>query len=130
MLEAMQTARGREALKRIAEAYVRFGHDNPAEYRIMFGPEVAHTEDLPALRETARATLGFVAEGIAQLQHARLVGKGDPALMAVTTWSMLHGLVTLSLDGQTQGVAPVDAVVEEATRIMMFGMAGSMKRGR
>jgi hypothetical protein len=30
----------------------------------------------------------------------------------------------LSMDGQTAGVAPdVDDLVEEATRIMMFGMA-------
>ena len=45
-------------------------------------------------------------------------------MMAVATWSTLHGLVMLSLDGQTAGVAPnLDALVEEATRIMMFGMA-------
>jgi hypothetical protein len=68
--------------------------------------------------------LGFVAEGIRQLQSAGLVGPGDPWLMAIATWSTLHGLVMLTLDGQTATVAPsVEALVEEATRIMMFGMA-------
>jgi hypothetical protein len=44
--------------------------------------------------------------------------------MAVATWSMLHGLVTLSLDGHTAGlVLSADALVEEATSIMMLGMA-------
>jgi AcrR family transcriptional regulator len=90
----------------------------------MFGPEVAVTHDLPSLRQTARSVLGFVAEGIAQLQRAGLVGAGDPMLMAIATWSTLHGLVMLTLDGQTTSVGPsVDAIVEEATRIMMFGMA-------
>ena len=124
MTAMASTAEGRLGLKQVAFAYVRFALDRPADYRIMFGPEVANTEDLPELRETAQSVLGFVAEGIAQLQRAGLVGAGDPALMAVATWSMLHGLVMLTLDGQTAGVAPsVDALVEEATRIMMFGLA-------
>ena len=125
MLEGVQSAQGRLGLKQVAIAYVRFGLANPAEYRVMFGPEVAVTDDLPSLRQTSRAVLGFVAEGIAQLQKAGLVGNGDPRLMAVATWSTLHGLVMLSVDGQTADVAPtVDVLVEEATRIMMFGMAG------
>jgi AcrR family transcriptional regulator len=127
MLARMRTAQGggRGGLKQVALAYVEFGLANAAEYRVMFGPEVAITDDLPELRETARSVLGFVAEGIRQLQGAGLVGAGDPWLMAVTTWATLHGLVMLTLDGQTAGVAPnVDALVEEATRIMMFGMAG------
>ena len=124
MLERMQGAQGRGSLKLVAKAYVEFGLANPAEYRVMFGPEVAITDDLPTLRETGRGVLGFVAEGIRQAQGAGLVGPGDPWLMAVATWATLHGLVVLTLDGQTAGVAPsVDALVEEATRIMMFGMA-------
>jgi hypothetical protein len=90
----------------------------------MFGPEVANTEGLDSLRQTSRAVLGFVAHGIAELQRAGQVGAGDPAVIAVVIWAQLHGLVMLSLDGQSAGVAPsIDVQVQEATRIMMFGMA-------
>ena len=124
MLVGIQSAQGRLGLKSVAEAYVSFGLENPAEYRVMFGPEVAVTDDLPSLRDTGRSVLGFVAEGISQLQKQGLVRSGDPWLMAVATWSTLHGLVVLSLDGQTAGVAPSrELLVEEATQIMMFGMA-------
>jgi len=124
MHRAMASAGGRPGLRNVAEAYVQFGLANPAEYRVMFGPEVAVTDDLPSLRETGRSVLGFVAEGLAGLQKAGLVGEGDPWLMAVAIWSTLHGLVMLTLDGQTAGIAPdVDALVQEATRIVMFGMA-------
>jgi AcrR family transcriptional regulator len=127
MLWEMQRASAdspRAGLRMVAVAYVQFGLENPALYRVMFGPEVAVTDDLPELRETGRGVLGFVAEGIRRLQAGGLIGAGDPWLMAVTTWSTLHGLVMLTLDGQTAGVAPsTDALVEEATRIMMFGMA-------
>jgi AcrR family transcriptional regulator len=126
MLERMQTAPegGRAGLKEVARAYVQFGLSNPAEYRVMFGSEVAITDDLPHLRETARGVLGFVAEGIRRLQEADLVGPGDPWLIAMSTWATLHGLVVLTLDGQIAGIAPnIDVVLDEATRIMMFGMA-------
>ena len=123
MLVAMQQG-GRVGLRGVAEAYVRFAHENPAEYQVMFGREMANTEDLPELRETGRSVLGFVAHGIGMLQKAGLIGPGDPSLMAVVTWAQLHGLVMLSLDRQSTGVAPsIDAQVAEATRIMMFGMA-------
>jgi AcrR family transcriptional regulator len=130
MLEEMQRIGSgggpRAGLRQVAVAYVRFGLENPAIYRVMFGPEVAVRDDLPELRETGRGVLGFVAEGIRRLQEGGLIGAGDPGLMAVTTWATLHGLVMLTLDGQTAGVAPdVDALVQEATRIMMFGMAAS-----
>jgi AcrR family transcriptional regulator len=123
MLVAVQKG-GREGLRQVAYAYVHFAHDNPAMYRVMFGPELANTEDLPSLRDTARSVLGFVAHGITGLQQAGMIGPGDPALMAAVLWATLHGLVVLSLDGQSAGVAPsIDVQVQEATRIMMFGMA-------
>jgi AcrR family transcriptional regulator len=132
MSDAMQPAGAgsQPGLRQVAVAYVRFGLENPAVYRVMFGPEVANTEDLPELRATGRGVLGFVAEGIRQLQAAGLVGPGDPWLIAIATWSTLHGLVMLTLDGQTAGIAPsVDALVDEATRIMMYGMAARHSPG-
>jgi AcrR family transcriptional regulator len=124
MHETVGTASGRAALKQVALAYVKFARENSAEYRVMFGPEVAITDDLPDLRHTARSVLGFVAEGIVQLQRAGAVADGDAWMIAVAIWSMLHGLVMLSLDGQAASVTPdLDALVAEATRIMMFGMA-------
>jgi AcrR family transcriptional regulator len=124
MLGAMQRADGREGLRQIALAYVHFAHHHDAEYRVMFGSELARHDDLPELQKQSRGVLDFVGHGIAALQSAGVVGAGDPAMMAVTTWAFLHGLVMLSLDGQTAGVAPsLDALVDEATRLMMFGMA-------
>lgn len=123
MMNAVTSAEGRLGFKGIALAYVRFAHENPAEYRVMFGPEVAVHEDLPELREQSHGVLDFVAAGIVALQNAGAVGPGDSALTAAALWASLHGLVMLSLDGQTSGVASLDALVEETTRIMMFGMA-------
>ena len=65
-----------------------------------------------------------MTHGIAGLQAMGMVRAGDPALIAATTWASLHGLVMLSLDGQTVGVAPsTTALVDELTAVLMFGMA-------
>ncbi len=124
MLAGMRAASGRLGLKAVAKAYVRFAQQHAAEYRVMFGPEVADASDLPSLRKTARDVLEFVGQGIAQLQAAGLVRDGDPMRMAAVTWASLHGLVMLSLDGQTHGAAgSLDDLVEEMTQVMMFGLA-------
>ena len=124
MAQAMRAGDMRLAFREVGLAYVRFAHAHPAEYRVMFGAEVANNEDLPALRAQSRAVLDGVAQAVAGLQQAGLVGPGDARTMAAALWATLHGLVMLSLDGQTTGVvASLDALVDEALRLVMFGMA-------
>ncbi len=57
---AMAGGGGREGFKGVALAYVDFAREHPSLYRVMFGPEVASTEDLPELAEVSRSALGFV----------------------------------------------------------------------
>ena len=124
MEEAMAEGGGRQGFKGIAFAYVRFARANPALYRVMFGPEVANTADLPELASTSRASLGFVQAGLEQLQAAGLVTQGDAAIMAIDLWAALHGLVSLILDGQAETVtADIDALVESMAQLVMFGLA-------
>jgi AcrR family transcriptional regulator len=124
MQRAMQASDQRVGFRQLADTYVRFAHEHPAEYHVMFGPEVARHDELPALRTQSHGVLDGVAGAIAGLQRAGAIGAGDPMLTAVAIWAMLHGLVMLSLDGQTAGVVPSrEALVDEVTRLMMFGMA-------
>jgi AcrR family transcriptional regulator len=126
MVERIGSESGRLGFKAVALAYIDFAIANPAQYRVMFGPEVARTDDLPALQATSRSVLGFVATGIERLQAEGQVGPGDPWSMAVAIWAMLHGLVMLTLDGLSEGVAPpMSVLIQDATRILMFGMAGA-----
>jgi AcrR family transcriptional regulator len=124
MRHAMAVEGGRKGFKQIGLAYVRFAHEHSAEYRVMFGAELAQRDDLPGLLQQSRSVIEFVAHGIAELQKAGVVGPGEPRTLAVTVWAVLHGLVMLSLDGQTAASGlSVDELVEEATRMIMFGMA-------
>ena len=121
---------GLPALRRGMAAYVRFAQEHPAEYRVMFGPEVAHRDDLPQLHAAALGVFGLLRDGIARLQQGGVLGGGDPGLMAITAWATLHGLAMLSLDGQT-GVTghTVDALVDAATRLLLAGMGAAPLAG-
>lgn len=51
-------------------AYVRFAQAHPAEYRVMFGAELASREDLPELNESALSAFGILREGIVGFSRA------------------------------------------------------------
>jgi len=124
MQEAMASGPGRLGFKDVARAYVGFGRANPALYRVMFGPEVANTDELPELAETSGSALGFVQAGLEQLQAAGLVRAGDAAVMATVAWASLHGLVSIVLDGHSQGAASrEDELLEAISQLVMFGLA-------
>jgi AcrR family transcriptional regulator len=120
---AMAAGGGRQGFRGVATAYVRFGRAHPALYRVMFGPEVADTTELPELAAPARSALDFVRVGLEQLQAQGLVRAGDAATMAVAAWAALHGITSLILDGQAETVADVDALVEAMAQLVMFGLA-------
>jgi AcrR family transcriptional regulator len=119
-------APGVPALRRGMAAYVTFARDHPAEYRVMFGPELVPRDGLPALDAAAHGVFGLLRRGIAQLQAGGALGPGDPGQLAVTAWATLHGLAMLALDGQSAvtGQSP-EALVDAATALLLAGMGAA-----
>jgi AcrR family transcriptional regulator len=119
-----ESAPSRLGFRDVGLGYVSFGQNNPALYRVMFGPEVARQDDLPSLASTSGAVLDHVRAAIEALQAQKVIAPGDARAIAISVWSMLHGLVMLILDGQTADAGmPTEQLVAETIRIMMFGMA-------
>ena len=117
---------GLPALRRGIAAYVNFAQNHPAEYRVMFGPEIAQRDDFPELNETALSVFGLLHDAIARLQQARVLANGDPGLMSITVWATLHGLVMLLLDGQTAVTSrSLNSITEAATGILVAGMGAT-----
>ena len=67
--------------------------------------------------------------GIEGLQQRGMVRAGDPTAMALSAWSLMHGLVMLTLDGQVTRASEMspEALAESATNLMMFGMNAGTK---
>lgn len=118
----------RSGLQRLALEYLCFAVEHPAEYRLMFGDELAGRAPgaLPAtFTESRESVLALLRRGIERLQEMGLVRQGEPSAMALSAWALVHGLAMLTLDGhatRTGGLSP-EALALTATDLMMMGMA-------
>jgi AcrR family transcriptional regulator len=116
LADALSSARGgapdgRDALARVAHAFIRFAHDNPALFDAMFTRATTlrfAAPDTPAELTAAftelRAAVGLVA------------GTRDADTLAEVLWAALHGLVTLDRSGRLRPeyqAARVDLLVAE-----------------
>ena len=90
----------------------------------MFGEEILTDDDYADLRASSRAVFDLLSGGIAALQARGILRKGDPDIIAIGSWAMMHGLVMLSLDRQaTVAAKPLDELVVAVTDLLMHGMA-------
>ena len=112
--EALSAARtgavdGRDALARVAQAFIGFARDNPALFDAMF----VRTTTLPFAAENTPAELN---EAFAELRAAvdLVAGTRDPDTLAEVVWASLHGLITLDRSGRLRPdhhVQRVDALI-------------------
>lgn len=113
LLEADQNAAPGKALEEQSVAYVRYALDNPALFRLMFGPaKYAKHPDLKAKGDSAYAVLA-----------SRITAETpDPAkreARALGCWSLVHGLSVLLLDGRLGPALSTEALVRQVTTTML-----------
>jgi AcrR family transcriptional regulator len=87
-----------ERLLRISSAYVACARARPAHFRLMFGPLLARKSEYPGLKAAAERSFGqLLAAACAHDPH------NGPEL-ALTGWSLAHGLSHLMIDGALEGL--------------------------
>jgi AcrR family transcriptional regulator len=87
-------------LVEVAWAYVQFGMEEPDHYRVTFSGAVDKERDYPALVEMTAKNFALVRQLVARCQAAGILGPGEPDLVAVGVWGLLHGVVSLLQEGQ------------------------------
>jgi AcrR family transcriptional regulator len=114
--------------------YVRLGMENPALYRLMFGPE------LTAFKEAERPPKMVTAGNEAKANLSRIIGDGARsgdfalslekeerlALATFVAWSAVHGLTMLVIDNLTGGHFPVQTAIEAAIQTQLGGLRNGM----
>ncbi len=114
----------------ICRTYVHLGLENPALYRLMFGPALsdAGSVDRPAVARLAGAEARGVLEDII-LRGARAgvfaVSPDKPydvALAALAVWSSAHGLTMLAIDGIPRAELSVNDMIDSLLRIVVAGL--------
>lgn len=130
----------RAALLACAAAYVKAGVENPALYRLMFGPALA--APAPAVRPSAaKPDSGRPAEARAAGAGAKAVleeiilrgaergvfaisatNKSELAVAALSNWSAVHGLTMLAIDSLTGSELAIDTLVNRIMRTLLEGL--------
>jgi AcrR family transcriptional regulator len=96
-------------------AYVRFARDNPALFRLMFG-RFASSHYNAELRQAGNAAFEALRSGAAQVLGLE-AGDARVTVAAIRSWSLVHGLSQLMLDGQFEKHAEnLEALVEAILR--------------
>ncbi len=84
----------------IAWSYIEFGLQEADHFRVMFSGAVEKERDYPALVEITGKNFGLVRQLTVRCQAAGILAPGDPDLAAVGMWGLVHGFVSLLLEGQ------------------------------
>lgn len=130
MLGATRKTRGAAAaLNAAAYAYVSFAVENPALYRLMFGPALAEDNTpRPAVTKQAGAEAKAVLERII-LRGARsglfALAPGDETALGMailSCWSAVHGLAMLIVDGKAEVELPHRDLVQGLMRNFLDGI--------
>jgi len=131
MLRAMAGIDEPEArLATICRTYVLLGLENPALYRLMFGPALsdAGAGDRPTVAKAAGAQARAVLEDVI-LQGARSAAfavlpdsADEVALTALSVWSATHGLTMLVIDRIPRADLRVDQLIEKLLRMIVGGV--------
>jgi AcrR family transcriptional regulator len=117
------------ALLACGRAYIECGLENPALYRLMFGPALAKWKGgrPPAAFRAGDDAKAVLVEIIARGARSGVfaVSPDDPldqAKVVFFAWSVVHGLTTLLIDDFMEGDLTVDDLVEEIDRSVLKGL--------
>ena len=117
----------RERLHALGIGYVQFALAHPSYLRVMFGSEVPDKAAHPALKEAGARTFDLLVQAIADCQAAGQVRSGDPVVLAVAAWSIVHGLAALLVDGRlkdhVRSPAEAEGLAERVTEVLRTGLA-------
>lgn len=89
-------------LVHLAWAYMQFGLEFPAHYKIIFSGLIENEKNHPAFVQVSRHSLLLLNQIVADCQAAGILSSsdGDVEMVAVSIWGLIHGLVSLVIEGQ------------------------------
>lgn len=110
-----------EELRARGRAYVRFGLENPEQYRILFmtRPSALHRHDEPP----APAAYAHHLDAVQRACDAGLLPGGtDPALAALTLWAGVHGITSLLIAKPDFTWPEHDQVIDHVLETLVAGL--------
>lgn len=83
-----------------ALAYIQFALRDPAHFKVTLSSVLEREKDYPSFVEMSQKSYGLVVQIVERCQAAGLLRPGPVDVEAVSVWSIVHGFVSLLLEGQ------------------------------
>jgi AcrR family transcriptional regulator len=98
-IDEAQPIDGPAVLEAVGRGYVRFALANPGRFEVMFRLDLLNAGD-PDFAAASEGAYSLLVSTIARCQSEGSLGKNDPELVAVSAWSVVHGLAALWISGR------------------------------
>ena len=104
------------------KAYVEFGLAHPEQYRVLFmGTEIpAH---YTGEKMTEMSGFGHLVANVQACMDVGSIASGDPVLVSIGLWSVVHGITSLLVSRPTFPWPPVDELVDHVLTTYATGLA-------
>ncbi len=89
-----------QRLVEIACAYVRFAQESPATFKLMFSGILENQGDNLDLTAISRTSFNLLVDLVHIAQQQDTLPEGPAEVLAVSLWSLVHGLASLLLERQ------------------------------
>lgn len=111
-------------LRQLVHGYLHFASDDPEQYELMFGRTLWKAgRPSASLRRIAHGCFRRYVERMSEpAQRAALPAGAEPLRVAQASWATLHGLCRLLLDGIYVDRRDMEAVSDQAVRLMLAGL--------
>jgi AcrR family transcriptional regulator len=120
MAEVAETATDPlDEVRRRGEAYIRFGLENPEQYRILF---MAHARAAAPEKVQEWAALQHMVEAVQRCLDAGLMVGEDAFVITVGLWAMVHGTTSLLISMPDFPWPPVDEVIDHVLTVAATGL--------
>jgi AcrR family transcriptional regulator len=87
-------------LVEVGWSYVQFAQHDPERFKVMFSRILEQEKEYPEFREMALKNFELLVTLVVGCQEAGILAPGAADMIAVRLWSVVHGFVTLLLEGQ------------------------------
>src|SRR6202165_3245095 len=98
-IDEAQPVDGPSVLEAVGRGYVRFALANPGRFEGMFRLDLLNADD-PDFVAASDGSYSLLVSTIARCQSEGFLGSNDPEVVAVSAWSMVHGLAALWVSGR------------------------------
>jgi AcrR family transcriptional regulator len=90
-------------LVEVAWAYAQFARENTALFKTMFSGILEKEQDYPEFVDISHQNFLELVRLVRDCQAAGLLRRGPAERLALSLWSLVHGFVSLLLEGQIPG---------------------------